>query len=85
MIVCSREDLLLNACHFVVSYSFQGLRVSFPSQDSIVLENPTLLGLVDLYTGVDLIVFIPVQNFADFCLLMLLMRHDCYLNGLTGS
>jgi hypothetical protein len=44
-----------------------------------------LLGLVDLYTGVDLIVFIPVQNFADFCLLMLLMRHDCYLNGLTGS
>jgi hypothetical protein len=48
-------------------------------------KKTTLLGLVDLYTRVDLIVFIPVQNFADFCLLMLLMRHDCYLNGLTGS
>jgi hypothetical protein len=35
---CSREDVLLNACHLVVSYSFHGLRVSFTSQDSIVLR-----------------------------------------------
>ena len=64
---------------------------SVPEGSTISIVGPsgsgktTLLGLVDLYTRVDLIVFIPVQNFADFCLLMLLMRHDRYLNGLTES
>lgn len=45
----------MNACHFVVSCSFLGLHVSVLGKN--------LLGLVDLYSRVDIIVFVPVHNF----------------------